>query len=667
MPTIANTVRVKTDLDRGVVLTRLGRLFAQADSGAHEFRIEVLRQGEEVDLTGAEITGFFIRADEYTVPLEGEAEDSTAVLKLISACYETEGWFSLVVKAARDGEVVTLFWADGCVTRTETDSVVDPARKIPSLAELLAKIGDMERGTAAAPVAAGAASEAAESANEAASAASGAAASASAAAASASEAASDAVAAASSANTAAASAGTAATDANTAAAAAGSAATAASSAAQLVTDALIPDLSDVTTITVAAGQNASVTIDTTGSGTLHNPKVTFSIPRGIPGEGAVTSIDGLTPGTDGSVTLPLMGPAAADAAGSAGKVPPPAAGDQNAFLKGDATWYRLNVRNGTGTDSVVQGTNTYASGNYSHAEGWGSSASEATAHAEGYLTSAQRGYSHAEGYRTVADGSGSHVEGYFTKATHKSQHVFGEYNEEDPSEAAATQRGTYIEIVGNGTSTSDVGRANARTLDWSGHEVLSGQMTAAQFNGSGAGLTGVVKTVNGNAPDANGNVEVEGGGGGGTFDPLLCYPVGAIYISVVETSPSMLFGGTWERLEGRFLLAATIGGAEGVDVQGDRFVAPGSTGGEATHLLTVAEMPSHTHTQNSHSHSVGYRNISDQSGSTSRRHGPYGQSSDNTGNVSSAGTTATNNSTGGSQSHNNMPPFLAVYMWKRLS
>lgn len=65
-----------------------------------------------------------------------------------------------------------------------------------------------------------------------------------------------------------------------------------------------------------------------------------------------------------------------------------------------------------------------------------------------------------------------------------------------------------------------------------------------------------------------------------TFNP---YPVGAVYISFADTDPSELFGGTWEPIEGRFLLAASS----------DYEV--GSTGGEATHKLTVAEMPSHTH------------------------------------------------------------------------
>ena len=114
-------------------------------------------------------------------------------------------------------------------------------------------------------------------------------------------------------------------------------------------------------------------------------------------------------------------------------------------------------------------------GNYVTAEGYQTTASGNYAHAEGYYTTASGDYSHAEGYYTTASGNSSHAEGSQTLATHAMQRVFGRYNITDPSTNAATQRGTYIEIVGNGTDSNS--RSNARTLDWSGNEVLAGKLT----------------------------------------------------------------------------------------------------------------------------------------------------------------------------------------------
>ena len=136
----------------------------------------------------------------------------------------------------------------------------------------------------------------------------------------------------------------------------------------------------------------------------------------------------------------------------------------------------------------AEGYSTTASGKYSHAEGSRTKASEDSSHAEGYSTTASKQYSHAEGcgttasedsshaegYSTTASGKYSHAEGRYTIAQRQSQHVFGEYNITDTN-GTQTTKGNYIEIVGNGTSQS--ARSNARTLDWSGNEVLAGKLT----------------------------------------------------------------------------------------------------------------------------------------------------------------------------------------------
>lgn len=141
------------------------------------------------------------------------------------------------------------------------------------------------------------------------------------------------------------------------------------------------------------------------------------------------------------------------------------------------------------------------------------------------------------------------------------------------------------------------------------------------------------------------------------------YPVGSIYMSMSATNPHDLFGvGTWKRIsQGRMLLGAD-----------DSTYKAGATGGEATHTLTAAEMPAHSHgisTSGDHSH---YFYGSD------NNNGPLteGDGLDTEGNdhftrnvrftTSSAGAhTHTISNSGGGAAHNNMPPYLVCYIWQR--
>ena len=129
----------------------------------------------------------------------------------------------------------------------------------------------------------------------------------------------------------------------------------------------------------------------------------------------------------------------------------------------------------SGTDSHAEGAATTATNLYAHAEGNGTHATGISSHAEGQSTTASGSNSHAEGNYTTASGDLSHAEGYNTTATHYAQHVFGTCNILDESTNPATEKGTYVEIVGNGTDGKNP--SNARTLDWQGNEVLAGDLT----------------------------------------------------------------------------------------------------------------------------------------------------------------------------------------------
>lgn len=146
------------------------------------------------------------------------------------------------------------------------------------------------------------------------------------------------------------------------------------------------------------------------------------------------------------------------------------------------------------------------------------------------------------------------------------------------------------------------------------------------------------------------------------------WPVGSIYLSVTNTNPSSLFGGTWKQIsQGRFLLGAGSG------------YNAGTTGGEATHQLTVNELPSHSHsgttsTDGNHHHGSWGENSSYGSifGIYDGNNNHIGSSSTdhdnaiyNTSTNGAHNHTFTTDNTGSNGAHNNMPPYLVCYMWQR--
>lgn len=314
------TLHYAADLRAGIFQTRMPMLFATGDQGAHEIRVTVTEDGQPASLTGRTVSGYFIRADRSTVLLSGSAEGNTARVTLSQSCYVQPGGFSLFIKTGVAGETAAVFWGVGTVVRSTTDTIVDPSETIPSLEELLAMIGAMETATTAAQSATSAANTAAGAANTAAG--------------QATTAASNASTAAGQANTAAGNASTAAGAANTAAQTANTAAqeidgmtvsaaglTAGSSPTAVISDVdghkhvafgipagqtgpqgdtgATPEITIGTVTTGAPGTDASATM----TGTPEAPVLSLTIPRGMPGEGDVSSVAGVMPDEDGDVPL----------------------------------------------------------------------------------------------------------------------------------------------------------------------------------------------------------------------------------------------------------------------------------------------------------------------------------------------------------------------------
>lgn len=154
----------------------------------------------------------------------------------------------------------------------------------------------------------------------------------------------------------------------------------------------------------------------------------------------------------------------------------------------------------------------------------------------------------------------------------------------------------------------------------------------------------------------------------------LIHPIGSIYWSTDSISPATLFGGTWEQIKDTFILAA------------GSIYSAGSTGGEASHTLTVAETPAHTHTRGTMNITGVITYITADSANISNSGYPttgafrwsneaYSQraslasgtgSRDLNFDASRSWTGATS-SVGSGNSHNNMPPYLVAYCWKRVA
>ena len=152
------------------------------------------------------------------------------------------------------------------------------------------------------------------------------------------------------------------------------------------------------------------------------------------------------------------------------------------------------------------------------------------------------------------------------------------------------------------------------------------------------------------------------------------YPIGAIYMSVDSTSPDTLFGGTWTRLKDKFLLGA-----------GDSFTA-GNTGGHKSlqaHTHSIPSLSGTAASAGAHTHVVTTKTTSYAAGSqpewrcmsfadTNADYTQTVNSGSDGGHTHSVTTTSsTTGSTGSglasSNSEGNMPPYLVVYMWKRVS
>ena len=125
----------------------------------------------------------------------------------------------------------------------------------------------------------------------------------------------------------------------------------------------------------------------------------------------------------------------------------------------------------------------------------------------------------------------------------------------------------------------------------------------------------------------------------------LIFPIGFVVTLETSIDPNAIWGGKWIRTaKGKFIA--------GLNENEDEFRTVGKTGGEKTHTLTINEMPNHSHGQIVTAGTGGTASRTDYNEDSNGQRYPQGTNT---------------NSTGGSQPHNNLPPYETAYVWKRIA
>ena len=232
-----------------------------------------------------------------------------------------------------------------------------------------------------------------------------------------------------------------------------------------------------------------------------------------------------------------------------------------------------------------------------------------------------------------------------------------------------------INHMGNKNNPHGVtkGQLGLGTVENKSGAVIRGEMTAAEVNNALGYIAAKQSEVTQLSSDLLEKV----------------YPVGAVYFSVIDKNPGILFGGTWER----FAKGQTI---IGVNESDNDFGSVKKTGGNKTHVhstnehtLTTDEIPAHSHSVNavdisssgSHGHTTYYLQDNSAGGSSGRMGTSGNHTKERTDMIKSSGTHThtvpahNTNSIGKGGSHNhgntgstsNLSPYITTYIWTRIA
>ena len=137
MANIQAPLKYTVDLDQGAVQAILEKPLATLDSLAHVFSVSVTQGSTSVDLTGATCTGYFIRSDKVTIPIDGTVSGNVASVTLLPNCYAVSGRFFLHVKLTSGSVVHSILRVEGSVQTSRTDAMAPGGGAVQSFDQLV--------------------------------------------------------------------------------------------------------------------------------------------------------------------------------------------------------------------------------------------------------------------------------------------------------------------------------------------------------------------------------------------------------------------------------------------------------------------------------------------------------------------------------------------------
>lgn len=257
---------VKVDLDKPLLRTNVGTVMASGDENANRYGARLHRSGTDVDAFPYSVLGYLIRPNDETLKIHGTASENMVYVDIPQTGYVYDGAFTLTIKVYGNGFEKAIVIFDGHIAKTTSETIVDGDRVVYGVEEILAQIDAMEKAEADALAAAEKATEAASKAPyvgsngnwyvwDA--------------------------------------------EANTYK---DSGTKATGDDGDDGDDGITPNI----TFTAATGEPGS-NVQISQSGTAENPVVNLTIPRGIPGEGSVSSVNGVFPDANGNVEIDAGG------------------------------------------------------------------------------------------------------------------------------------------------------------------------------------------------------------------------------------------------------------------------------------------------------------------------------------------------------------------------